>query len=210
MELEEISVKLQNGRAKEVKNLVQQAIDEGYPAEEILEQGLLSGMNVIGEKFRNNEVFIPEVMMAARAMKMGAELLKPLLSEDNTQVKGRVCIGTVRGDLHDIGKNLCKMMLDGKGLEVVDIGVDVEPEVFVQTAVEQDCRVICCSALLTTTMEVMKEVVEKRDNAGLKDKVYVMIGGAPVTDEYRAMIGADVYTPDAASCAVKAVELCMR
>ena len=150
--LNEISENLQRGKAKIVKELVQQAIDEGISPKEILEQGLLSGMDVVGEKFKKNEVFVPEVLVAARAMNMGTALLKPLLADDSAASVGRVCIGTVKGDLHDIGKNLVKMMMEGKGLEVVDLGTDVDPETYVKTALEQNCQIICCSALLTTTI----------------------------------------------------------
>ena len=153
--LTEISENLQKGKAKVVKQLVQQAIDEGISVQQILDEGLLDGMNVVGEKFKNNEVFVPEVLVAARAMNMGAELLKPLMAEAGVQAAGKVCIGTIQGDLHDIGKNLVKMMMEGKGLEVVDLGTDVAPETYVQTAIDQGCRVICCSALLTTTMGKM-------------------------------------------------------
>ena len=208
MDLHEISVQLQAGKAKIVKTLVQQAIDEGVPAQEILEKGLIDGMNVIGEKFKNNEVFVPEVLVAARAMSQGANILKPYLAEAGVKASGKVCIGTVQGDLHDIGKNLVKMMLEGKGLEVVDLGTDVSPDMYVQTAIEQNCQIICCSALLTTTMGVMEEVVKKAEAAGIRDKVKIMIGGAPVTEEYRAKIGADAYTSDAASAADAAVALC--
>ncbi len=208
MILEDISLKLQAGRAKEVKALVQQAIDEGISAQTILEKGLVDGMNIIGEKFKNNEVFVPEVLVAARAMKQGAELLKPLLASEGVVAGGRVCIGTVQGDLHDIGKNLVKMMMEGKGLEVIDLGTDVAPETFVNTAKEQDCQIICCSALLTTTMGVMAEVVKAAEAAGIRDKVKIMIGGAPITEEFCKKIGADAYTSDAASAADKAVEFC--
>ena len=201
----EISENLQKGKAKIVVELVQKAIDEGAPVEEILNQGLLSGMNVVGEKFKNNEVFVPEVLIAARAMNMGTELLKPLLKEAGVQAAGKVCIGTVKGDLHDIGKNLVRMMLEGKGLEVVDLGIDVSPESFIDAAVNQDCAIICCSALLTTTMGVMKDVVDKATEMGIRDKVKIMIGGAPVTDQFCEQIGADAYTPDAASAADKAM-----
>ena len=208
MDLHEISVQLQAGKAKIVKTLVQQAIDEGVPAQKILEEGLLDGMNVIGEKFKNNEVFVPEVLVAARAMSMGAALLKPLLAAEGVKASGRVCIGTVKGDLHDIGKNLVKMMLEGKGMEVVDLGTDVSPEAFVQAAKEQNCQIICCSALLTTTMNVMGEVVKAAEAAGIRDQVKIMVGGAPVTEAFCQQIGADAYTPDAASAADKAVEFC--
>lgn len=204
----EICENLQKGKAKIVKGLVEQAIGEGIAAEAILNEGLLAGMNVIGEKFKNNEIYVPEVLVAARAMNMGMEVLKPHLAAAGVQAKGKVCIGTVQGDLHDIGKNMVKMMLEGKGLEVVDLGTDVSPETFVQTAIEQNCQIICCSALLTTTMDVMEKVVKKAEEAGIRDKVKIMIGGAPVTGEYCKKIGADVYTSDAASAADAAVELC--
>ena len=206
--LQEISEQLQRGKAKLVKELVQQAIDEGIPAKQILEDGLLSGMGVIGVKFKNNEVFVPEVLVAARAMNMGVQVLKPHLQESGVQAKGRVCIGTVKGDLHDIGKNLVKLMMEGKGLEVIDLGTDVAPETFIRTAVEQDCGVICCSALLTTTMSAIGDVVKAAEEAGIRDKVSIMIGGAPVTQAFCDQIGADVYTPDAATAADAAAELC--
>ena len=206
--LEQISERLQRGKAKEVKLLVQQAIDEGIPAQTILEEGLLSGMGVIGEKFKKNEVFVPEVLVAARAMNQGAELLKPLLVAGGVKATGKVCIGTVKGDLHDIGKNLVKMMMEGKGLEVVDLGTDVSAETFVRTAKEEHCQVICCSALLTTTMGVMEDVVKAAQAAGIRDSVKIMVGGAPVTEAFCRRIGADAYTPDAATAAEIAVQLC--
>lgn len=206
--LNEISENLQKGKAKIVKELVQQAIDAGIPAQEILEQGLLSGMNVIGEKFKKNEVFVPEVLVTARAMNQGAALLKPFLSESGVESVGKVCIGTVKGDLHDIGKNLVKMMMEGKGLEVIDLGTDVAPETYVKTAIEQSCQIICCSALLTTTMPVMGEVVKEAEKAGIRDKVKIMVGGAPVTESFCEQLGADKYTTDAASAADAAVEFC--
>ena len=206
--LTEISENLQKGKSKIVKTLVQQAIDEGIDAEVILSGGLLSGMSVVGEKFKNNEVYVPEVLVAARAMNMGVALLKPLLMENGVTAKGKVCIGTVQGDLHDIGKNLVKMMMEGKGLEVIDLGTDVPAETFVKTAIEENCEVICCSALLTTTMSVMEDVVKEAEKAGIRDKVKIMIGGAPVNEEYRQKIGADCYAVDAASAADAAVELC--
>ena len=207
MILLEISEQLQKGKAKVVKTLVQQAIDEGISAQMILEQGLMAGMDVIGEKFRNNEVFVPEVLIAARAMNAGTALLKPILNQDGATVTGRVCLGTVQGDLHDIGKNLVRMMLESKGLEVIDLGTDVAPETFVKTAIEQDCQIICCSALLTTTMNVMADVVKAAENAGIRDKVKIMIGGAPVTELFCKQIGADIYTPDAATAASVAADL---
>ena len=208
MDLNQISELLQKGKAKDVKVLVQQAIDEGIPAQTILNEGLLSGMGIIGEKFKNNEVFVPEVLVAARAMNQGAALLKPLLAEQGVKATGKVCIGTVKGDLHDIGKNLVKMMMEGKGLEVIDLGTDVAPETYVQTALENDCQIICCSALLTTTMGVMADVVKAVEEAGIRGQVKIMVGGAPVTEAFCKQIGADAYTPDAASAADAAAKFC--
>ncbi len=206
--LNEISETLQKGRAKVVAELVQKALDDGIPAERVLKEGLVPGMNVIGDKFKNNEVYVPEVLVAARAMNMGAQVLKPYLAASGVKATGRACIGTVKGDLHDIGKNLVKMMLEGKGIEVIDLGTDVAPETFVQTAIDRNCTIICCSALLTTTMGVMAEVVEKAKEAGIRDKVKIMVGGAPVDEEFCKKIGADVYTPDAASAADAAAAFC--
>ena len=205
--LNDISEAMQKGRAKQVKQLVPQALEEGVPAKQILEEGLLAGMDIVGKKFKANEIFVPEVLVAARAMNAGTELLKPYLSEAGVESKGKVVLGTVKGDLHDIGKNLVRMMFEGKGLEVIDLGVDVAPETFVQAAIDNDCKIIACSALLTTTMPVMAEVVEKAKEAGIRDNVKIMIGGAPITDKFCETIGADAYTSDAASAASKAVEL---
>lgn len=200
----EISEALQKGRAKVVKQLVEEAIAEGVPAKEILDDGLLAGMGIIGEKFKNNEVFVPEVLVAARAMNAGTALLKPYLTESGVEPIGRAVIGTVKGDLHDIGKNLVRMMLEGKGIEVLDIGVDVDADTFIKTAMENDCELICCSALLTTTMPAMKDVVERATQAGIRDKVRIMVGGAPVNEAFCKSIGADAYTPDAATAAESA------
>ena len=204
----EISENLQKGKAKIVKGLVEQAVAEGVNPEQILNEGLLAGMNVVGEKFKNNEIYVPEVLVAARAMNMGVQIIKPLLAAEGVKATGKVCIGTVQGDLHDIGKNLVKMMMEGKGLEVIDLGTDVSAETFVQTAIEQNCQVICWSALLTTTMNVMEEVVKAAEAAGIRDKGKLMIGGAPVSEEYCKKIGADCYTVDAASAADAAVDFC--
>ena len=206
--LQDISTNLQIGKAKIVKTLVQQALDEGISAQDILSQGLLDGMNKVGEQFKNNEIFVPEVLIAARAMSMGTAVLKPYLASEGVQSRGKIVIGTVRGDLHDIGKNLVKMMIEGKGIEVIDLGTDVPAEKFVQTAIENQCQVICLSALLTTTMRVMADVVSEAEKAGIRDKVKIMIGGAPVTDAYCQQIHADAYTPDAASAADKVAEYC--
>ena len=208
MDMKEIAQEVINGKSKIVKTLVQQALDEGIPAKTILEEGLLAGMTVIGEKFKNNEVFVPEVLISARAMNMGTALLKEKLNESGATAKGKACIGTVQGDLHDIGKNLVKMMLESKGIEVIDLGTDVAPETFVQTAKEQNCQIICCSALLTTTMTVMGDVVKAAEAAGIRDSVKIMVGGAPVTEAFCKQIGADAYTTDAASAADLAVTFC--
>lgn len=206
--LDEISEQLQAGKAKIVKELVAQAVQEGFSAKQILEEGLLSGMGIVGVKFKNNEVFVPEVLVAARAMNMGVEVLKPLLAESGVKATGKVCLGTVQGDLHDIGKNLVRLMMEGKGLEVIDLGTDVPPEVFVQTAIDSGCQVICCSALLTTTMYAIKDVIAAMKAAGIRDQVKIMVGGAPITQTFCDQIGADCYMPDATSAAVAAVSLC--
>ena len=209
MALKEISVQLQAGKAKIVKTLVQEAVDAGVPVQDILAQ-LLDGMSIIGEKFKNNEVFVPEVLISARAMNQGVGVLKPLLSAAGVEPVGKACIGTVQGDLHDIGKNLVKLMLEGKGIEVIDLGTDVSPEKFVQTAQDENCQIICCSALLTTTMGVMGEVVKAAEAAGIRDKVKIMVGGAPVNEDFCKQIGADVYTVDAASAADAAFAICSK
>ena len=181
--------------------MVQEAVDNGVSAQQILTEGLLSGMNVIGVKFKNNEVYVPDVLIAARAMKAGTEILKPLLVADGVKSAGRVILGTVKGDLHDIGKNLVGMMLEGKGLEVIDVGTDVSAEKFINAAIEHNAQIICLSALLTTTMGEMKTVVDAAVEAGIRDKVTIMVGGAPVNEAFAKSIGADIYTADAASAA---------
>jgi corrinoid protein of di/trimethylamine methyltransferase len=206
--LREISEQLQKGKAKIVKELVEKAVADGVPVKEILDEGLLGGMSIIGAKFKNNEVFVPEVLVAARAMNMGALVLKPLLAEAGIKASGKVCLGTVKGDLHDIGKNLVKMMMEGKGLEVIDLGTDVPPEKFIETAKENDCKIIACSALLTTTMGAMQDVVKAAEDAGIRGDVKIMIGGAPVTQSFCEQIKADCYTPDAASAADAAAAFC--
>ena len=208
--LDDISAFLQKGRANEVKANVQKAIDEGLSAQSILEQGLMAGMAIIGDKFKKNEVYVPEVLIAARAMNAGLEPLKPLLISAGVKSKGTVVIGTVKGDLHDIGKNLVRMMMEGKGLAVVDLGVDVSADKFVAAAKEHKADIVACSALLTTTMNEMKGVVEALKNAGIRDSLTVMVGGAPVTDSFCKSIGADLYSPDAASAADAAVAACAK
>ncbi len=200
--INEISTFMTKGKVKNVKELTQQALDEGLTAKEILDDGFLATMSVIGEKFKNNQVFVPEVLIAARAMNAGLEILKPQLAAENNEAAGTVVLGTVKGDLHDIGKNLVKIMLEGKGITVVDLGVDVPAETFIAKAKENDASIILCSALLTTTMVEMKEVVKLRKETGdLDAKVKVMVGGAPITQAFCDDIGADLYAPDAASAA---------
>jgi len=199
--ISEISDFLQKGRAKNVKQLVQQALDEGTDPKQILNEGLLSGMMTIGEKFKKNEVFVPEVLVAARAMNAGLTILEPKLIEVGNVPVGKAVIGTVKGDLHDIGKNLVSMMLKGAGFEIYDIGVDVDADAFIAKAEEVGADVICMSALLTTTMANMKTVIDELNEKGVREQYIVMVGGAPVNEKFAEQIGADYYTPDAATCA---------
>ena len=198
-DLKKIADNLIKGKAPEVKQLVQRAIDAGEDVEKVLNEGLVAGMSVVGAKFKANEFYIPEVLIAARAMKTGMGILRPILQEKNIKGIGTVVLGTVRGDLHDIGKNLVAMMLEGAGFEIIDLGVDVSPEKFIETAKEKKADLVGLSALLTTTMPSMKDVVKAVGDSGLKDKVKVIIGGAPLTQSYADEIGADGYAPDAAS-----------
>jgi 5-methyltetrahydrofolate--homocysteine methyltransferase len=202
--LNNISEALQSGRAEKVRELVKQALNEDIIPKKILEEGLIRGMSIIGEKFKKNEVYVPEVLIAARAMHAGMDILKPKLTETGVKNLGKVIIGTVTGDLHDIGKNLVKMMLEGAGFEVIDLGVDVSAEKFVEAVKEHQPNIIGMSALLTTTMVNMVEVIKALEAAGLRDKVKIMIGGAPITQNYADQIGADGYSPDAASAVDKA------
>jgi len=206
--LNDISENLQIGKAKIVKELVQQAIAEGISAEVILKQGLLLGMGIIGGKFKNDEVYVPDVLIAARAMNAGTEILKPLLAASGVKSAGKVILGTVSGDLHDIGKNLVRMMMEGKGLEVIDAGVDVPAQKFIELAIQENAQIICCSALLTTTMGEIENVIKAATDAGIRDKVTIMIGGAPVTQSFCDKISADIYTPDAASASDAAAKVC--
>lgn len=208
--LQEISEFLQKGRSKNVKALVAQALEEGIHPKEILNEGLIAGMSVIGGKFKRNEVFVPEVLVAARAMNAGLGILEPKLVEVGNEPIGRVVIGTVKGDLHDIGKNLTAMMLKGAGFEIYDMGVDVSAEAFLAKAEEVSADIIGMSALLTTTMPNMEEVVRLLETKNMRDKYIVMIGGAPITAEFAQEIGADYYTPDAASAAETASQAVAR
>jgi len=205
--MEEISEFLQKGRARNVKQLVEEALNEGVAPAEILDKGLIDGMTVIGEKFKNNEVFVPEVLIAARALNAGLDVLRPHLAASGVEPKGTVVIGTVKGDMHDIGKNIVRIMYEGHGINVIDLGTDVSAEQFVDAAVENGAKIICCSALLTTTMGEMGRVVEILKERGLRDSIKVMVGGAPITQSFCDSIGADGYAPDAASGAEVAEKL---
>lgn len=205
--IEEISAAVEKGKAKLIRELVPRAIEEGCSAMDILNDGLLHGMNIVGDRFTRNEAFVPEVLVAARAMNKGTELIKPLLAEEGNQPLGKACLGTVQGDLHDIGKNIVKLMVESKNIEVIDLGVDVPPEKFVETVINEKCDLVLCSALLTTTMPMMGKVVEALKEAGIRDQVKVMIGGAPITQQFCDEIGADYYTEDGAACANKAEEV---
>ena len=197
--LNQISEELQSGKAKVVAQLVEEALGKGISAKDILEQGLLAGIDVIADKFKKNEVYVPEVIISARAMNAGVEVLKPHLAQSGAKPIGRALIGTVKGDLHDIGKNLVRMMFEGKGIEVIDLGVDVSAEQFVEEFKKQKADVIALSALLTTTMDEMKNTVEAFKAAGIRDEIIIMVGGAPVTETHCKEAGADFYAADAAT-----------
>ena len=200
--IQEVSNAVQSGKSKIVGGLVQEALKEGYDPTEILNLGMIDAMSIVGEKFKNNEIFVPEMLIAARAMKKGVEVLKPHLAGDNTVSAGKLVIGTVAGDLHDIGKNLVAMMMESAGFEVIDLGVDVPAENFVNAVKNNsDVDIVCVSALLTTTMPAMKDTVKALTDAGFRDKIKVMVGGAPINQEFADEIGADAYTEDAASAA---------
>lgn len=198
---ETISEKVQAGRAKEVIALVNEALAAGIAPETILNEGLVTGMNIIGEKFKNNEVFVPEILVAARAMNKGMQTLKPALTREGIEPIGKAVICTVKGDMHDIGKYLVKIMIEGQGIECIDLGVDVDPARVVEAVRDNDVQIVCLSALLTTTMYGQKDVIDALKEAGLRDKVKVMVGGAPITQAFADEIGADCYTLDAASAA---------
>lgn len=205
--LNEISAKLQRGKAKDVSALVTEALEAGIAAEVILNDALVAGMNIVGDKFRNNEVFVPEVLVAARAMNAGLKILKPALTSEGVEPLGTAVICTVKGDMHDIGKNLVKMMIEGQGIACVDLGVDVEPAAVVAAIKESGAQLVCLSALLTTTMMGQKDVINALAEAGIRDTVKVMVGGAPITQAFADEIGADCYTLDAASAAREAKRL---
>ena len=201
---EEISTLLQRGKAKDLAALVTEELAAGVAPKDILTEGLIAGMGIVGTKFKNNEIFVPEVLIAARAMNAALAVLKPALADSGVEPVATAVICTVKGDLHDIGKNLVKMMIEGTGIRVIDLGVDCSAEKIVEAVKENNADIVCLSALLTTTMMYQKDIIDALKAAGLRDKVKVMVGGAPVTQAFADEIGADAYTPDAASAAEKA------
>lgn len=208
--LEKMADGVINGKADEVENLVKKALNDGLGVKNILDNGLIAGMHVVGIKFERNEFYVPEVLIAARAMSKGMEILRPFLEGAGVKPIAKFVIGTVRGDLHDIGKNLVSMMLKGAGFEVIDLGADVSTEKFLETVRKENAPIMGMSALLTTTMPGMRDVIEALKSEKLRDKVKVMVGGAPLTQEYADEIGADAYAPDAASAAEKAKQLVLK
>jgi 5-methyltetrahydrofolate--homocysteine methyltransferase len=205
--LEQLGQKVYDGEEEAVAELTQKALDSGMDPQEILSGGLIAGMDVVGRDFKAGDLFVPEVLIAARAMSAGMRVLRPLLAESDAPRAGRFLIGTVRGDLHDIGKNLVKMMIEGAGFETIDLGTDVEPQVFVDAVRQHQPDIVGMSALLTTTMTYMRTTIEALEEAGLRDQVKVMIGGAPVTAAFAEQVGADGYSPDAASAVDMAREI---
>ncbi len=208
--LEKIADGVINGRADEVESLVKESLNDGLGVKDVLDNGLIAGMNVVGIKFKNNEFYVPEVLIAARAMSKGMEVLRPLLEGSGVKPLAKFVIGTVQGDLHDIGKNLVSMMLKGAGFEVIDLGVDNSPEKFMEAIKKEKPSIVGMSALLTTTMPGMKNVIDALKSEGIRDKVKVMVGGAPLTQEYADEVGADAYAPDAASAVDKAKQLVIK
>jgi len=197
--LKQIADSLEKGDDAQVGALTAQAIEEGAPSGDILQKGLIAGMNVVGEQFRDRQIFLPDVLLAARAMNVGLDLLRPHLAKEGVPLRGKVVIGTIKGDLHDIGKNLVGIMLKGAGFEVIDLGHDVAPEAFVDTAVREGAPLIGMSALLTTTMSRMKEVVALIESRGLSGQIKTIVGGAPLSPDFAREIGADDYASDGAT-----------
>lgn len=202
--INEIAAAVEAGKAKIVGGLVEEAVAAGENPGEILNKGMIDAMAVVGEKFKNNEIFVPEMLVAARAMKKGVEVLKPYLTGDSANTVGKMVMGTVAGDLHDIGKNLVIMMIESAGFEVIDLGVDVPVEKFLEAAADPEVKIVGASALLTTTMPALRDTVAALNKADYRGRIKVMVGGAPVTQEFANEIGADAYTTDAASAAEKA------
>ncbi len=206
--IQEVYDLVSKGKAKVIAGAVQEALDAGCDPADILNKGMIAAMDEIGAKFKLGEIFVPEMLVAARAMKKGVEALKPHLATGAAGAAGKVIIGTVAGDLHDIGKNLVAMMLESAGFEVIDLGVDVPKEKFVEMVeANPDTKIVCCSSLLTTTMPSMKDTVALLNSAPFRSDIKVMVGGAPITQAFADEIGADAYTEDAASCAQRAKEL---
>lgn len=207
--LKEIAAALYDGDEKEMPVLVQKAIDEGCSPQEVLD-AMMAGMAIVGDEFSRDELYIPEVLCSCHAMMEGSKLLKPLLTDADSKSIGTVVLGSVEGDMHDIGKNLVGMMLEGRGLKVIDIGIDVPAEKFVEAAIENDADIVACSILLTTTMPETPKVVKAFEEAGIRDKVKIMIGGAPITQEFCDRMKCDAYAKDAGGAAALAVELCQK
>ena len=205
--LKNIGKSLMAGDDQQIAKEVAQAIEEGIPTTQILDEGLIAGMNVVGVRFRDHDMFLPEVLLSARAMTAGVALLKPLLIAEEIPSRGRVVLGSVQGDLHDIGKNLVGIMLEGAGFEVFDLGIDVSPEKFVEAAIAEDASVVGLSSLLTTTMDIMKGVVNLVGERGMSDKINIIVGGAPLSEEFAQSIGAQGYAYDAANAVEKVIEL---
>ena len=206
--IQEVAQAVENGKVKLIQGLVQEALDEGCDPNAILNEGMIGVMNIVGDKFQKNEIFVPEMLVAAKTMKKGVDILRPHLAGDAVGANGKYIIGTVAGDLHDIGKNLVALMIESAGFEVIDLGVDVPAEKFVEAIkANPDCKVVGASALLTTTMDSLRNTVQTMIDAGCKDQVKIMVGGAPITQAFADEIGADAYTPDAGAAAVKAAEL---
>ncbi len=201
MQMEELALAVEKGRMKVVKELVNEALEEGIPVKQILDEGLIAPMGVVGEKFRQNQIFVPEMLVAARAMSAGVKIIEPLFSESGVETIGTVVIGTVKGDLHDIGKNLVAMMMKGMGATVYDLGIDVPDEKFVEKAEEVGADIVALSALLTTTMPAIGDVIKAFETAGVRDKYYIMVGGAPVSQRFADEVGADAYTSNASDAA---------
>lgn len=210
MNLEELSLYVQEGNLKKTKEFVLQLIKEKISAKKILDEALIAAMEQVGIKFKNNEIYVPEMLIAAKAMSVGLKILEPILTESGIKPIGTVVIGTVKGDLHDIGKNLVKMMMQGAGIKVHDLGVDVSPEVFVEKAAEVNADIVGISALLTTTMPSIGEVIKNFKANGVRDRYVFMIGGAPVTDSYAKQVDADIYMPDAATAAEAAKDILIK
>lgn len=207
-DLQLITETLISGDGDKLNQLVQAAVDSGMSANELLQTGLIAGMDIVGDKMESGDMFIPEVLMAAQAMSGAVEILKPLLAEGETTAASKVVIGTVKGDLHDIGKNLVVMMMESAGFEVIDLGVDVDPEAFVKAITENQPQIVGLSALLTTTMPMMKKSIEAIEKSGMRDKLKIIVGGAPVNQVYADEVGADGYASDAGAASKMAKRMC--